>query len=486
MAVSTSTESISSGPLGPVFQIIPGVQSYDWGKLARDGSLVAQFAEATEGLDFHKEDDKPYAELWMGTHPTLPSTISVPSSSKLSSTTTNESQRLINLSSYLEEYPSLVGKQVQDHFFNGKANLPFLFKVLSIGKALSIQAHPDKTLARKLHKEKPKMYRDDNHKPEMAIALTAFKGFCGFRPLKEIAHYLSVVPEFQAVVKPSKELMNKLTKYVSGGDIDESEKKKTLRQIFSQLMEADSSEVEKSVHAISKRYNEQLEGGSKEAIEVDETLAKLVCKLNDQFPGDIGVFCSFLLNVVELQEGQSMFLMANEPHAYLEGEIIECMAASDNVVRAGLTPKERDVKVLVDMLTYTDDPSYKKLMKAKAFLPDESSENLTLYQNVNDNGKVPTLLYNPPIEEFAVLMSRLSKEQPSELQRALQGPSVLLLTSGSGKLISHSGSDGTGSEHRTFDLSKPGQVFFVGAQTKIELQATDSDFVVFRAFVEIP
>jgi mannose-6-phosphate isomerase class I len=61
--VPTSDEAGGSGPLGPVFQIIPGVQSYDWGKLAKDGSLVAQFAEATEDLGFQKKDDEPYAEV---------------------------------------------------------------------------------------------------------------------------------------------------------------------------------------------------------------------------------------------------------------------------------------------------------------------------------------------------------------------------------------------------------------------------------------
>jgi mannose-6-phosphate isomerase len=66
----------------------------------------------------------------------------------------------------------------------------------------------------------------------------------------------------------------------------------------------------------------------------------------------VGIFCPFLLNAVVLEVGDAIFLPANEPHAYLSGDCIECMAASDNVVRAGLTPKFRDVSVLVEMLTY--------------------------------------------------------------------------------------------------------------------------------------
>lgn len=427
----------------------------------------------------------------MGTHPTLPSRIIPPPSTSSSDTSSD----YVNLSSHIEQYPSLVGDKVCQHFYsssngqsngsasssssNKKADLPFLFKVLSIGKALSIQAHPDKKLAKKLHFEKPKMYKDDNHKPEMAIALTGFKGFCGFRPIAEIVQFLNTVPEFKTIVKPSDELLSKLDSYVKrGNNKDEKEKKSLLRQIFAQLIEAKEEVVKDQVEAISNRYQ-----SASSNLEVDAKLAQLVCKLNKQYPSDVGVFCSFLLNVLELQKGQSMFLMANEPHAYLEGEIIECMAASDNVVRAGLTPKARDIQVLVDMLTYTDDPSHEKLMKAKAFLPDEKSDNYNLYkqQQKQDNGQVPTLLYDPPIEEFSVLMTRLAKDDASELQRPLQGPSILIVTSGSGTLTSYPPS-GSKSEEKTFQLNKPGQVFFVGAQTKIRLQG---DLVVFRSFVEV-
>ena len=51
------------------------------------------------------------------------------------------------------------------------AELPLLLKILSIRTALSIQAHPDKALAELLFARDPKNYPDDNHKPEMIIAL---------------------------------------------------------------------------------------------------------------------------------------------------------------------------------------------------------------------------------------------------------------------------------------------------------------------------
>src|SRR6201996_8241609 len=80
------------------------------------------------------------------------------------------------------------------------AKLPFLFKVLSINKALSIQAHPNKKLAEQLHARDSKNYPDDNHKPEMTIAITPFDGLCGFRPLAEIAHFFQHVPSLRQLV----------------------------------------------------------------------------------------------------------------------------------------------------------------------------------------------------------------------------------------------------------------------------------------------
>jgi len=79
---------------------------------------------------------------------------------------------------------------------------------------------------------------------------------------------------------------------------------------------------------------------------------QLVLRLERQYPSDVGVIAAFFLNLVKLNPGEALFLGANEPHAYLSGECVECMATSDNVVRAGLTPKHRDVQTLCSMLTY--------------------------------------------------------------------------------------------------------------------------------------
>ena len=97
------------------------------------------------------------------------------------------------------------------------------------------------------------------------------------------------------------------------------------------------------------------------------SLEELLLRLNSQFPGDVGCFCVFFLNYLTLEPGQAIFLAANMPHAYLSGDCVECMATSDNVVRAGLTPKYRDVNLLINMLTYESGPAryYQKKKKRK-------------------------------------------------------------------------------------------------------------------------
>ncbi|KAG8924899.1 Mannose-6-phosphate isomerase [Tulasnella sp. 418] len=127
-----------------IFRLIAGAQSYDWGKIGQD-SKVAQYA-STCSPSFQLDEKKPYAELWMGTHPSMPS--------KLASTGEG-------LKEFLQRDPErFIGKKVVQRFSGEEGpDLPFLFKVLAIRKALSIQAHPDKELARTLHQERPDIYK---------------------------------------------------------------------------------------------------------------------------------------------------------------------------------------------------------------------------------------------------------------------------------------------------------------------------------------
>ncbi|BHF79545.1 hypothetical protein SprV_0702266600 [Sparganum proliferum] len=136
--------------------------------------MVCQLKTASSP-SFTCEPSKPYAELWMGTHPSGPSKFADQSSE--------------NLADYINKDTSVLGTESVKLF--GKT-LPFLFKVLSVNKALSIQAHPNKKLAEKLHADHPDVYKDDNHKPELAIALSDFEALLCFRPLEEILVFCRV------------------------------------------------------------------------------------------------------------------------------------------------------------------------------------------------------------------------------------------------------------------------------------------------------
>jgi mannose-6-phosphate isomerase len=137
---------------------------------------------------------------------------------------------------------------------------------------------------------------------------------------------------------------------------------------------------------------------------------------------------------------------------------MECMATSDNVVRAGLTPKLRDVPTLISMLTYTWGPPTSQLMEAKPYHSAKS-----------------TTLYDPPIEEFSVLLVDI-KETKTETLPAVDGPGILIITELQGKGKLSFGGD-------SIDLDREGQIFFVGAGTEIKLEG---ELIAYNAFVVAP
>ncbi|KAI8825307.1 mannose-6-phosphate isomerase [Fimicolochytrium jonesii] len=408
----------------PVVRLACKSQSYDWGKLGSE-STVAKLASATPG--FEVKNDTPYAEFWMGTHPNGASA-SVDSNTPLKSLL-NES----NLGAKLHKE------------YNG--DLPFLFKVLSIRKALSIQAHPDKTLAADLHKRFPDVYKDPNHKPEMAVAVTPFEAFINFRPLADIKKHLTEFPEFRALI--GDKVASHFESQVSKSPENVADNKAALKALFKQLMESDQSIIANHLQALIKRIKAE---GKKDG------LYELVVRLNDQFPDDMGVFCAFLLNYVTLNPGESIFLAANEPHAYLSGDCVECMAASDNVIRSGLTPKFKDVDTLVNCLTYNYGPADAQILRGD---PYKSTKHTTLY--------------DPPIDEFSILRTKLDSQGEKETVPAIDGPSILIVTEGEGSVKYPGG----GSQE-----AKTGYVLFIAAGTEVTLEAKGGNkpFTSYRAF----
>lgn len=179
-----------------VVGLVPVVKDYAWGIRGMD-SRVARYALESHTVDV-VDPDTPYAELWIGTHPSGPAQLKT-------------------------------GESLRDAIGD---DLPFLFKVLSAGKALSIQAHPDKENAERLHRENPTKYGDPNHKPEMAIALTPFEAMCGFRQLEEISFLLKKHKEFADCISQEA----KLAVFLASDTLSQ---KDALQLLFSSFMNCD-------------------------------------------------------------------------------------------------------------------------------------------------------------------------------------------------------------------------------------------------------
>lgn len=191
----------------------------------------------------------------------------------------------------------------------------------------------------------------------MVIALSSFDCLCGFRKIPEIQEYMIQYPEFRDLL-------------LSAGYTSESTSNLSddlhIRAIFNALMRCDQSQVDQQVTNLVDRLM---------TISDLQPLDRLILKLHSEHGKDNGVFAPLVMNYLILQPGESFFIGANEPHAYLSGDCVECMALSDNVVRAGLTPKFKDVDTLCNMLTY-------RLSKPSYLEPKELNENVVVYRLV--------------------------------------------------------------------------------------------------------
>ncbi|CAL5875156.1 uncharacterized protein PFLUO_LOCUS9460 [Penicillium psychrofluorescens] len=419
--------------------------------------MWTRYAAATAPPAFSIKPDQPYAELWMGTHPSNPS---------FDASTSQTLLQIINDKDSLLS-PSIVAQYGRE--------LPFLFKILSIQDALSIQAHPDKTLAKQLHARDPTNYPDENHKPEMAIAVTPFEALCGFRPLDEIAHFLEQVPTLRTLVGEDDSSSFQQAAAVYDKNMSHGARetgKKALQMIFSKLMNSSESSIESASRALvesAKIEGESFAGGGVPSTS-GAVLSELIARLYGQFGPDHGLFVLFFTNFVTLPPGGALYLQADDIHAYISGDIVECMATSDNVVRAGFTARFKDVPTLVDMLTYNYAPIEEQTMEPAEYL------KAALNKKAASNGSFITI-YDPPIDEFAVARSVLKGQGAAVTYPQMDGPSIMICTRGEGRITVGS---------ITMDVQE-GYVFFVGAAAEcaLEAQSDNKDFEMYRAFCEI-
>jgi mannose-6-phosphate isomerase len=394
----TKTETFIPQP----FQLFNKIQHYEWGTM-NDAAFIPKL------LGEPVVPDTPYAELWIGTHP------------KASSEMIFNGQN-VSLGEVIKQFPiEMLGSYTAAKFNN---SLPYLFKVLSARKALSIQTHPNKEQAVKLHARDSVNYPDANHKPEIAIALDNLSALCGFLPKNIISENFTKYPEICAF---------------AGCNIEE-DPEVVYKAI---MMQHDSRDgIASALNAISKRIQEQPDS---------EEAEKEFLRQFEIFGADIGLFSFFFFNYVTLLEGQGIFTDAGVPHAYIHGNIVECMANSDNVVRAGLTGKFTDVSTLLDILRFD-------FTHVKVLLPNIAGEKS---------------YYNPGAEEFSLVFLK-TFESFEEVLESDDKPRLILIVAGSIEIT-------CGSQKSVYHQGE--SIFLPASLTSCKLSSIDP----LKAFiVEIP
>lgn len=301
---------MSSGHLSlhSFFPMENKIQNYAWGSTSSIHDLFG----------FENESQQPQAEVWMGTHPKGCSMVTF-------------DKHLIPLSELINSNKSAyLSSDIAQEF----GDLPFLFKILAADKALSIQVHPSKSQAEKGFEQEEQAgisltannrnYKDTNHKPELVYALTDYQAMNGFRAYDEIIEFFTDLHIFD---------LKELVKSFSYTPTSQG-----LKEFFSGLLTLSEQ----------RKHNALDQLLTYAQVHQEQTEFALIIELNHQYPYDVGLFSPLLLNVITLQSGEAMYLSANTPHAYIKGTGLEIMANSDNVLRAGLTPKHIDVNELIE------------------------------------------------------------------------------------------------------------------------------------------
>ena len=300
--------------MNTAYSILPiqgTVQHYEWGGFSFLPGL----------LGINNAEKKPFAEYWLGVHPLGVAKVMY-----------NNEQLL--LSDIISQNPEKALTASIHQQFGG---LPYLLKVLDVNQMLSIQVHPTIEVAKAGFEREDQMgiarnaynrnYKDKNHKPEVMLAISEFWLLHGFKQEAEIEKTLTETNEFQVLAPLFK--------------------KEGLASLYSFLMEMDQQSVNNLLLPLLKREIRMKKEGLLTKKDPGWWVAKYYGEMNPSGDIDRGVFSIYLFNITQLQPGEAIFQGAGVPHAYLEGQNVELMSNSDNVLRGGLTNKHIDVPELL-------------------------------------------------------------------------------------------------------------------------------------------
>jgi mannose-6-phosphate isomerase len=393
-------------------------RDYAWGSTTAIAELLGRPASGG-----------PEAELWLGAHGASPSVVTTASPE-------HAGQRL----------DALIARDPAPVVGTGRTRLPFLMKVLAAASPLSLQVHPDLEQARAGFRREQEAglplddparnYADDNHKPELILALSpTFEALAGFRHVSETRLLLAELA-VSAASQDDRTAIGALADRLAAGDPAAAGSTGSSVHVVRDGMPVSgetSAEHRGGGNPLADAVAWLLHGGD----EVERTVAavttaaarapelssfarefRTVGLLADGYPGDPGVVISLLLNRISLPQGQALALSAGVVHAYLEGVGIEVMAASDNVLRGGLTPKHVDVDELLRVVRFEQTPPPKVQAESPA-------DGVQLFRATADDFVLERITVG---EAGAVHGYRLTG--PEQVELPLAGPAIALCLTG--------------------------------------------------------
>jgi mannose-6-phosphate isomerase len=394
-----------------VFKLKGKIQHYAWGGSTYLPKLLA----------VPNPENQPFAEYWLGAHDNASAEL--------------EGAEPSPLNKYIQRGPEvLLGAAVAGRF----GRLPYLLKILDVKDMLSIQVHPTKKNAELEFAAENKKgialnaphrnYKDDNHKPELMLALSEFWLLHGFKPEEELMRVLVAVPELK-FLQPVFSMEGYKGLYQKVMEMPQEEVNAVLKPLLDRIVPVYKE------HRLRKQ-------------DEDFWAARAALTYNEGENIDRGIFSVYFFNLVNVHQGEAVFQDAGVPHAYLEGQNVEIMANSDNVLRGGLTPKHVDV------------PELLKHVRFEATHPRIIREN-------NTPGHI--VIYKTPAPDFE--LSKISLQAGERVTIQSHSVEIFLVLEGKVQV-----EDGPGFS------SGRGEAFIAFDKVKLNLRA-DQDAILYRAAV---
>tara|TARA_R110002167_G_scaffold199501_3_gene402761 strand:- start:578 stop:1783 length:1206 start_codon:yes stop_codon:yes gene_type:complete len=386
-----------------IYRLKGKIQNYAWGGTNYISELLGE-----------QVSEEPRAEYWLGAHVNAPSML-------------ESSAGNIPLDDYLNaNLTKALGTKIADKF----GRLPFLFKVLDVNDMLSIQVHPSKKEAEKGFKFENEQgiplnafnrnYKDDNHKPEIMVALSEFWLLHGFLPKEKLIQVLKTIPEFNSLV----------TVFEDKGYFG----------LYKQVMEQTVEETNKTLQPLVDRLLPLYKAGTLDRTNPGYWAAKAVDSAEDTTILDKGIYSIYFFNIVKANKGEAVFQDAGIPHAYLEGQNMELMANSDNVLRGGLTPKHVDVPELLKHVVFEE--THPTIMLGE--LQEDGLERI----------------YKSPAPDFE--LSQIALNSEAKYQSIAKTAQVLIVIEGEAKV----------SEGAVSLVLKKGQAAFLSAESNYSISSS--------------